>query len=288
MKISAILLKAFNSSRVLSLVIALLLGEKLFIALIKSHVQRPVQISSLPRGDLQAQDSTQLTANRADRQPTIEKKPCRESNFRRLLISIGKITGMSNTLSHAYVDRGNIYDYLGQYERAIQDFDRVIRLGAYGATSFNSAVPYFNRGNTQKHLGEYKKAIQDYDAAIRIYPKEAKFYYNRGNAHRELNQHGKAIHDYDEAIRLNPNYDKAYHGRGNSYFALGQYKKAIRDYDEAVRLDPEKADPYVARAIACTLLNMDAAARKDVEQAIKLGYDSALLNEQIAEAKSKG
>ena len=54
---------------------------------------------------------------------------------------------------------------------------------------------YYNRGITYNKIGDYNRAIQDYDKAIEIQPDNAKIYYNRGEVLLHLNEMGKAKAD---------------------------------------------------------------------------------------------
>lgn len=45
------------------------------------------------------------------------------------------------------------------------------------------------RGNTYSDLGEYEKALDDYDKAIELDPKYVKAYSNRGNAYKAMDEY---------------------------------------------------------------------------------------------------
>ena len=53
----------------------------------------------------------------------------------------------------AYSNRGNAYSWLGQYLRAIQDFDEAIRLDP------QLVLAYYNRGDTYLNLREPQRAV---------------------------------------------------------------------------------------------------------------------------------
>jgi tetratricopeptide (TPR) repeat protein len=63
-------------------------------------------------------------------------------------------------LTEAYFNRGVLYDYLGEYDNAILNYDRVISINQ------NHADAYSNRGLAYFNLKDYKKAIQSYSRAI--------------------------------------------------------------------------------------------------------------------------
>ena len=70
--------------------------------------------------------------------------------------------------------------------------------------------------------GEYEKAIECFDKAIELDPNDADAYNNRGVAYYNLEEYERAIEDYDKAIALDPNYAKAYENRRIAYARLGQ------------------------------------------------------------------
>ena len=147
--------------------------------------------------------------------------------------------------------RGRDYSKQGDYENAIKEFDKAIRLGdmkrTWASKPFYVAAIYYNRGNAYLNLGQYKHAIQDYDEVLRITEQEhAKAYNNRGNAYYYLEQYQRAIKDYDKAIRIDPQLTKAYFNRGIAYADLGQQEQAERDYAKAKELgyNPYDPEPY--------------------------------------------
>ena len=52
------------------------------------------------------------------------------------------------------------------------------------------------------YLGQYERAIEDYDEAIRIDPEYGKAYYNRGIAYEILGQQPRAERDFERAKEL--------------------------------------------------------------------------------------
>ena len=66
----------------------------------------------------------------------------------------------------------------------------------------HDADAYFNRGCAYGNLGEYPKAIADYDDAIRLNPDFATAYYNRGVAYDELGEKQEAEANFSKAKEL--------------------------------------------------------------------------------------
>ncbi len=143
--------------------------------------------------------------------------------------AIGSGQWQGKELAPVYSNRGNAYFNLGEYRRAIQDYDQALRLDP------GYAVAYYNRGKAYTELRVHRRAIQDYDQTLRINPGLAIAYYNRGIAYNGLGEHHRAIQDYDQALRIDPGYADAYHNRGWSYKIFADYDRAARDWEKAIR-----------------------------------------------------
>ena len=146
------------------------------------------------------------------------------------------------------------FDRQGEYEKAIEKLDEVIRLDP------QCAVAYSSRGFAELHLGQNQRALQDYDEAIRLAPEAGDLYnsyYNRGFVYSDLGQHRRGIQDFNEAIRLLPGQSWLYDGRAMIYERLGDEQRAKADRDTACQLDrakceanlrPIQAQPYAGVA----------------------------------------
>jgi tetratricopeptide (TPR) repeat protein len=65
--------------------------------------------------------------------------------------------------SHAYFDRHFAWMKLGQPRRALDDLDTVIQLDP-------KPIAFWTRGEVYRHIGEYEKALGDFDRAEAIDP----------------------------------------------------------------------------------------------------------------------
>ena len=115
-----------------------------------------------------------------------------------------------------------------------------------------------NRGATYDDLTEYEKAIRDYDRALKIreeLDREGRLpdrnglagvLINRGNTHRSLTEYQKAVDDHDRALKIMELFDPegrppdrnylatVLMNRGIAYSGLTEYQKAVGDYDRAL------------------------------------------------------
>ena len=173
-------------------------------------------------------------------------------------------------LADAYLNRGLAYVEKGEFDRAIEDFDKAIGLNPEYADA------YFNRGTAHSTLNQHEKAIENYNKAIELDPNLALAYSNRGLAYYSLNKHDEAIADYNEAIELDPNFALAYYNRGLAYYSLNKHDEAIADWNKAIELDPNLALAYNNRGAAYDSLKKYDEAIADYNEAIKLDPNLAM------------
>ena len=137
------------------------------------------------------------------------------------------------------------------------------------------AVAHNNRGNAFVAKGDYGRAIQDFDRSIRLNPTYARPVNNRGVAYLKKGEYDLAITAFDEAIRLNPGYGEAFANRAEVYLKKGEYDRAARDYSEAIRLDPNLEAVWDGRCWTRAILGELQAALEDCNKAIQSGSSSA-------------
>lgn len=65
--------------------------------------------------------------------------------------------------------------------------------------------------------GEYENAIQDFNKVIEIYPEHEWAYNNRGLFYLALKEYDKAIQDFNKVLTLNPEHSEAYEKRSEAY-----------------------------------------------------------------------
>jgi tetratricopeptide (TPR) repeat protein len=172
-------------------------------------------------------------------------------------------------LFHAVNSRGAAWYDKGDFDRAIADFDTVIRLNP------NYADGFYNRGIAWSAKGDVDRAIADYSAAIRIQPDHARALNNRGDLLDKKGDFDRAIADYSNAIRLRPDYGLAFFNRGNAWHHKRDFDRAIADHSTAIQLDP-RADAFVARGNARVGKGEFDRAIADYDKAIRLDPGLAL------------
>ncbi len=139
-------------------------------------------------------------------------------------------------------------------------------------TKSENAGFYESRGLAYLEKRQYDKAISDFNKALKMSPANANAYHNRGKAYGEQGQYDLAISDYTNALGINPRHGDAYFNRGLAYHAKSQYDRAISDYTNALEINPRDAGTYYARGFTYYCKKEYEKSWMDVEKARSLGY----------------
>ena len=134
----------------------------------------------------------------------------------------------------------------GKYDEAVQAYTRAIISGQLGAEAL--AVTFNNRGVAYGELGDFDRAIIDYNEALGLRPDDPTSIRNlrvghvkRGVAAANLGESEKAVADFTKAIELDPSHFLAYMRRGQLRSDRGELDLAIADLEKAQNLAPDNA-----------------------------------------------
>lgn len=193
--------------------------------------------------------------------------------------SIKDLKGAKEDYAKAYILDKNFIDALyslacvrydlEEYERAISDFSKVMKLAPA------KSKLYTLRASSYKALEKYTEAAKDYSTAILILP-NANNYYNRGVFLMDIKYYEKANEDLTKALRLNQNNAFAYFYKGASNLLLGKFTNAISDFSEALKFDTMDFDAHLGLAIAYYKVNDTEKAKASFKRAneiLSIGSD---------------
>lgn len=165
------------------------------------------------------------------------------------------------------VNRGNIYnDYLKDYERAIEDYNKTIELNP------KFSWPYLNRAIAYGRLKRWEEAIVDYGRAIELDANYASAYNGRAWSYCQIGKFEAALPDANKALELKPNEANFFDTRATAFAGLNRYEEAIADMDKAIKLSPE-GWLYYNRGKIYRLMGDESKAQIDFDKARKLGYN---------------
>jgi lipoprotein NlpI len=163
-----------------------------------------------------------------------------------------------------FVNRGIAYQEKRNYDHAIQDFDRAIKLDPKYAQAFHS------RGISYSSKKEYDRAIQDLDQSILLNPLHAPAFNSRGLAYVGKRDYSRAIQDYDQSIKLDPKNPHAFYNRGRAYFDILDFERAAQSFDQALLLNPAYGFAFAERGLVEICTGQLNLAQKDLTEAFRI------------------
>ena len=166
--------------------------------------------------------------------------------------------------AYAYASRGLARLNLGDFDQAIEDYERALRIRP------KLAEAYVGGGIAFDAKGEYDRAVFDYNRAISIDPKSAEAYFRRGCALVKKQDFAAAVRDLERALDLRPNFAWAQYWRGTSLMKQGRYEAAVIAFTAALELDPGIAEAYGNRGLAFLVLGRENEALKDLKESVDL------------------
>jgi Tfp pilus assembly protein PilF len=170
---------------------------------------------------------------------------------------------------NAHMQRAVAYDRLGEYNLAIDEFGRAIKM-APTSTRLHQYL-----GVTYIQLGNFRKAVRALAEAIELDGNNAQAYFYRGFSYAKMDQHDRAVADYNRALELQPDFPAVASHRGQSYMRLGDCERAVIDFDASIELAATDGLVYWNRAECHFDLGHAEAALQDHRRSIELMSDNA-------------
>jgi Tfp pilus assembly protein PilF len=174
---------------------------------------------------------------------------------------------------------GNSYRAVSMYEKAIEQYQAVLRLNPQHAQAHN------NLGNIYQMFGQTDNAIEHYELELKLNPKSVKAHYNLGIAYSMKGMLDKAIGQYRIVIGMRPEFMDAHYRIGNEYMSKGLVKKAIEHYHEVINMKPGaftlmpknhcQAEAYYKLGLAYEAKGLNVKAQEHFRKALELRPDNA-------------
>ncbi|MBM83568.1 MAG: hypothetical protein CMJ78_23660 [Planctomycetaceae bacterium] len=130
-----------------------------------------------------------------------------------------------------YCIRGAAFARLGQYDEALDDFDRAHELDP------ELFAIYQNRGFTNYKLGNIDAAIDDTERASELSSKSPAPLINLGIIELERDALPKSLGLFTKALQLDARNARAYLLRGQVYIRLSDPESARKDFEQSIRFD---------------------------------------------------
>jgi tetratricopeptide (TPR) repeat protein len=142
-------------------------------------------------------------------------------------------------------------------------------------TADQNASLFLDRGIDNDRRGQYDRALQDYGRVIELDPRNDKAFGNRCFDEAILGQLDLAVVDCSVSLRLRPNNAGVFDSRGLANLKLNRLEAAIADYDAALKIEPELAVSLFGRGVAKRRQGDVAGGNADIAAARKIRADIA-------------
>jgi tetratricopeptide (TPR) repeat protein len=137
-----------------------------------------------------------------------------------------------------WLTQGELKYALGQYQGAVESFDKAIELRQQQNSS-SSALMYSNRGFVRLELKQYKLALQDIETAIQIDPNYVPAWNNKGLILETMEENEASLEAYDQAIELDANDYNVWTNRAFVLYKLQRYEEAQASLETALKIKPD-------------------------------------------------
>lgn len=164
---------------------------------------------------------------------------------RKAIVDYTKAIECDSNKYEAYLCRGNLYWQIEEYNKATNDFLKVLKFAQNPQNKIDLYNIYYKLGRIKAEQDQYKSAAEFYSEAIKqkIYNEEWKIdsYYKRGLCQICCNNFQDAVADLTIAIEfVNKNVETysdrlwgLYDTRSTAYMLLGEEKKSEEDFKMA-------------------------------------------------------
>ncbi len=166
--------------------------------------------------------------------------------------------------SGEFVFRGESYHQDGNIKKAIENFDKAIKINPENLDAYSS------RGTAYFFNKEFQKAVNDFAIVAKYQPDNYQAFNALASALAGLGDYDNALKLVNRSLLINPNNAEAFFTRGGINISRNEYKQAIGDYSVVIKIRPF-ADAYISRAFAYKSLEMEEEYQKDMQMAKRRG-----------------
>jgi len=164
---------------------------------------------------------------------------------------------------------GDVLFEEGKYKEAIDYYSE------YLSTHPDHANTLYNRGRAYEELGQSEKAIQDFEKIIELDPKNINAYialsklsYNDKNFNKVLVYAGKAV-------ELNENSAQAHFLSARGAHQLGYFDQALESYNNVISINKDHGEAYLYRGALKVGMEKNRSACEDFNFAKLLNVEGA-------------
>jgi tetratricopeptide (TPR) repeat protein len=170
-----------------------------------------------------------------------------------------------------YFAHGNLLERQGNYEGAVQQYQRALALSSKMTSARNRLGIVLNK------LGRHAEASAQFRLAIQQNPKDAYLQNNLGFSLYLEGKYAEALSALSAALELQPDYDRAHMNKGIVLAKTRDYAGALTEFT----LTAGEADAHYNLGVIQSELGDYASAARSLEGALKVNPDFDAARQQL-------
>lgn len=127
-----------------------------------------------------------------------------------------------------YIERGLVYQNMGNHHMAIKDFQHAIQIDS------RCVKAYYHNGTSKLKDGQIEAAIMDFKKAEDIDSTIAGIMDGLGQCYHAQGDYENALMQYDDALKARENDVEFLKNRSATFYDLKKYDESARDLDKAL------------------------------------------------------
>ncbi|MEW6618752.1 MAG: DUF2723 domain-containing protein [bacterium] len=151
-----------------------------------------------------------------------------------ITFDINRTIKLFNNYAKIYSNEGVLWYKKGNVKQSIKNFEKSINLNP------SDVLGYLNLGEVYLSLHQYQKAIICYKKLIKLAPNDSTGYAKLGCVYLFNMEYGKAIEEFKKAIKLAPNNVDNYYKLAESYYKKGEIKNTAMIFNKILEIDPNR------------------------------------------------
>lgn len=163
-----------------------------------------------------------------------------------------------------YHDMGVALQLMGDYGEAFKAYSKALEIAFK-----QEAAAHYGMGYIYMDWKKFNKALQEFDKAIKLNPDNYDAYQNKAVTFRRMGRFKDSVLACKKTISLFPDFAKAYCSLGWAYEKLGRYKDAIKAHLEAIQRAPDWKFPKRRLELCLSKLDnkkLTPSLLKEIEQ----------------------
>lgn len=157
----------------------------------------------------------------------------------------------------------------GEYKKAIEAYDSYLKLKPKHVKTI------YNRGRCYQELGAFDKALEDFNLVIKFDANNENALLSIGQEFYRKKEYKSATYFTEKVLERNPNSTMAYYLKGRANHKQGHFREALKNYNFTINLSPDFGEGYFHRSAVKLYLKDNKSACADLKKAVDLNVEGA-------------